>query len=79
MCCLGFRGSEQKRWRSDMAAPTGAKKITEAGIARIKAPEKGRLQIADAVLTGLWLRVTHTGSRSWSSCIACPAARARSG
>ena len=43
-----------------------AKKLTEAGVAKTRPPATGRLQIADAVMTGLWLRITHTGARSWS-------------
>lgn len=43
-----------------------AKKLTETSIARTKAPETGRLQVADAVLTGLWLRITSADVRSWS-------------
>lgn len=42
------------------------KKLTEAGIARLKPPLSGRLQIPDGHLTGLWLRVTDRGVKSWS-------------
>jgi integrase len=46
---------------------TGPKRrLTEAAIARIKPPASGRLQIPDGHLTGLWLRVTNNGVKSWS-------------
>lgn len=46
---------------------TGPKRrLTEAAIARIKPPASGRLQIPDGHLTGLWLRVTDRGVKSWS-------------
>ena len=31
------------------------RKLTEASIARMRAPAAGRLQIPDSVVTGLWL------------------------
>jgi integrase len=42
------------------------RKLTEAGIARLKPPPSGRLQVPDGHLTGLWLRVTDRGVKSWS-------------
>src|SRR5687767_13963602 len=42
------------------------KKLTEAAVARIKPPASGRLQVPDGHLTGLWLRVTDKGVKSWS-------------
>jgi integrase len=42
------------------------RKLTEAGIARLKPPTNGRLQVPDGHLTGLWLRVTDRGVKSWS-------------
>jgi hypothetical protein len=48
------------------ASSTGSRRLTEAGIQRIKAPASGRLAIADAVVPGLWLRITAKDARSWS-------------
>jgi integrase len=42
------------------------KKLTEAGVARLKPPSSGRIQVPDGHLTGLWLRVTDKGVKSWS-------------
>ena len=42
------------------------RKLTEAGIARLKPPPSGRLQVPDGHLTGLWLRITDRGVKSWS-------------
>ncbi len=41
------------------------RKLTETGVAKIKPPTSGRLDIADAVVTGLALRVTPSGVKSW--------------
>lgn len=41
------------------------KRLTETGVAKVSPPEKGRLDIADAVMTGLALRVTASGIKSW--------------
>jgi integrase len=42
------------------------RRLTEAGVSRLRPPETGRLSLADAVVTGLWLRVTPNGVKSWS-------------
>lgn len=41
------------------------RKLTETGIAKLKPPASGRLDIADAVMTGLALRVMPSGVKSW--------------
>ena len=41
------------------------RKLTETGIAKISPPASGRLDIADAVTTGLALRVMPSGVKSW--------------
>jgi len=41
------------------------KKLTETGIAKITPPASGRLDIADSVTTGLVLRVTSSGVKTW--------------
>lgn len=41
-------------------------KLTEVSVERMKPPAIGRVQIADAVVTGLWLRITANGAKSWS-------------
>lgn len=43
-----------------------SRKLTEISVERMKPPATGRVQIADAVITGLWLRVTANGAKSWS-------------
>jgi integrase len=43
-----------------------AKKLTEISVERLRPPASGRLQLADAVVAGLWLRVTANGVKSWS-------------
>ena len=42
------------------------KKLTAASVERLKAPESGRVEYFDIVLTGLSLRITDRGSKSWS-------------
>ncbi|MGI9500375.1 MAG: hypothetical protein ACR2P3_10065, partial [Geminicoccaceae bacterium] len=44
----------------------GTKRLTEAGIQRIRAPAKGRIEIADAIVAGLRFRITDRDKRSWS-------------
>jgi integrase len=44
----------------------GRRRLTDKGVARLRPPETGRLQIPDAVVPGLWLRVSERGVRSWS-------------
>ncbi len=41
------------------------KRLTETGITKIRPPESGRLDIADSVSSGLVLRVTAKGVKSW--------------
>ena len=41
------------------------KKLTDTGIAKITPPASGRLDIADSVTTGLVLRVTSSGVKTW--------------
>jgi integrase len=48
------------------ASATSSRRLTEAGIQKIKAPASGRLAIADAIVPGLWLRITANDTRSWS-------------
>ena len=48
------------------AKKRGAKRLTEAGIQRINAPAKGRIEIADAIVPGLRFRITDRDKRSWS-------------
>ncbi len=48
------------------AKKRGAKRLTEAGIQRISAPAKGRIEIADAIVPGLRFRITDRDKRSWS-------------
>jgi Site-specific recombinase XerD len=40
-------------------------KLTAVMVERIKAPTKGRLEIMDSIVTGLSLRVTEKGHKSW--------------
>jgi integrase len=42
------------------------RRLTDLSIKAIRRPEAGRIQIPDAVVSGLWLRATDTGVRSWS-------------
>ena len=42
------------------------KKLTEASVSKVSAPEQGRVDYSDTIVTGLVLRVTATGHRSWS-------------
>lgn len=42
------------------------KRHTDVGVERLRAPIKGRLEQRDSVVPGLRLRITHTGSKSWS-------------
>lgn len=41
------------------------KKLTEMSVERISLPEKGRLDLWDSVITGLTLRVTKQGVKTW--------------
>ncbi len=41
------------------------RRLTETGVAKIKPPETGRLDVADAIMTGLVLRVMASGVKSW--------------
>ena len=42
------------------------KALTDAFIAKLAAPSKGRIEVSDARCTGLTLRVTTNGVKSWS-------------
>ena len=42
------------------------KMLTEAGLERLRAPEKGRVELGDSVVPGLMLRISETGVKSWS-------------
>jgi integrase len=42
-----------------------AKRLTDRYIRSLKPPAAGRLQVADEVVRGLFLRITANGSRSW--------------
>jgi len=44
----------------------GAKRLTETSIQRTKPPTKGRIEIADALVAGLYIRITERDKRSWS-------------
>lgn len=44
----------------------GARRLTEASIQRIKPPAKGRIELADALVAGLYIRITERDKRSWS-------------
>ena len=44
-----------------------AKRLTDKSIAAIRAPETGRTEVFDQIVTGLCHRVTSTGARSWST------------
>ena len=55
------------------ATTTRAKsKLTEAAIGRLKPPAKGRIQIPDGFVTGLWLRISDRDVRSWSAVYRLP-------
>lgn len=41
-------------------------RLTDTAVERMKPPATGRLEIADALMTGLILRVTPNGTKSWS-------------
>jgi integrase len=41
-------------------------RLTDTAVERLKPPATGRLEIADALMTGLILRVTPSGTKSWS-------------
>ena len=43
-----------------------ARRLTEAAIQRTRPPNTGRVDIADAIVTGLYLRITVKDKRSWS-------------
>ena len=42
------------------------KMFTEAGLERLRAPDKGRVEYGDSVVPGLMLRISETGVKSWS-------------
>jgi hypothetical protein len=42
------------------------KMFTEAGLERLRTPDKGRVEYGDSVVPGLMLRVSDTGVKSWS-------------
>jgi hypothetical protein len=42
------------------------KMFTEAGLERLRAPDRGRVEFGDSVVPGLMLRVSETGVKSWS-------------
>ena len=42
------------------------KKLTAAAVERFRAPKRGRAEYFDEVLTGLSLRITENGRKSWS-------------
>ena len=44
----------------------GARRLTEASIQRTKPPTKGRIELADALVAGLYIRITERDRRSWS-------------
>ena len=44
----------------------GARRLTEASIQRTKPPAKGRIELADALVAGLYIRITERDKRSWS-------------
>jgi integrase len=43
-----------------------SRRLTEVSVSRLRAPATGRISISDAVVTGLWLRCTNNGVKSWS-------------
>lgn len=42
------------------------KMFTEAGLEKLRAPAKGRVELGDSVVSGLMLRVSDSGVKSWS-------------
>ena len=42
------------------------RRLTDLSIRAIRAPASGRIQIPDAAVGGLWLRISDTNARSWS-------------
>lgn len=42
------------------------KMFTEAGLDRLRAPDRGRVEYGDSVVPGLMLRISDTGVKSWS-------------
>jgi integrase len=43
-----------------------SRRLTEVSVSRLRPPATGRISISDAVVTGLWLRCTDRGVKSWS-------------
>jgi hypothetical protein len=52
------------------------KRLTDKTIERLRPPAGGRLQIPDSIITGLWLRVTASGVKSWSVLYRMPGRKA---
>ena len=48
------------------AARRRSRRLTEAAIKRIRPPAAGRLEIADAIVAGLYLRITEKDVRTWA-------------
>jgi hypothetical protein len=44
------------------------KMFTEAGLEKLRAPEKGRVEFGDSVVSGLMLRVSDSGASLGLSC-----------
>ena len=69
-----MRGSAARYPSATRAVASGAnrskdvakKMFTEAGLERLRAPDKGRVEYGDSVVPGLMLRISETGVKSWS-------------
>lgn len=55
----------QVRFSTDPRAEPRMKKLTDAFVKTVPAPDKGRLEVRDAEIPGFALRVTENGSKSW--------------
>ncbi len=52
-------------------------KLTALAVAKASAPQQGRLELWDAVLPGLGLRITNKGAKSWTVLYRVPGGRQR--
>jgi hypothetical protein len=48
------------------AAPRQARKLTELAVVRLRPPASGRLEVRDGVISGLSLRTTDRGVKTWA-------------
>ena len=56
----------KETYSETISARRSARRLTEAAIQRTRPPNTGRIEIADAIITGLYLRITVKDKQSWS-------------